>query len=99
MSGLELKFSEVRTIVANQYTRRPILLHGKHLNLREKTMGQSHTNLLSLLSNGDTTSSPLESTRGSQASRNTWIYGCFNKIWGTRARDLSNLIKDGGTTA
>jgi proteasome lid subunit RPN8/RPN11 len=62
-------------------------------------MGRSHPNLLPLLSNVDTTSSSLESTRGSQAPRYTWIYGCFYKIWGTRAREWSNFTKDGGTIA
>jgi hypothetical protein len=62
-------------------------------------MGRSHPNLLPLLSNKDTTSSSLESTRGSQALRYTRICDCFYKIWGPRAREWSNFTKDGGTTA
>jgi hypothetical protein len=57
-------------------------------------MGRSKPNLLPLLSNRDTTSSSLGGTRGSQASRYTWICGFFNKILGTRGRDRRNLTKD-----
>jgi hypothetical protein len=49
MSDLELKFSEQRTTLANQHTRTPILLRGKSLNLRAKTLGRSHPNLVPLL--------------------------------------------------
>jgi hypothetical protein len=71
----------------------------KPLNLRGKTIDQSHPNLLSLISNADTTSSSLESTKEYQVPRYTWIGGCFYTIWGTRTRDQSNLTKDSGTTA
>jgi hypothetical protein len=74
-------------------------LRGKSLSFRGKTKDQNQPNLLPLLSNVDTISSSLENTIESQAPRYIRICGCFYKIWGIRARNRSNLIKDGGTTA
>jgi hypothetical protein len=52
ISVLGREFLIVAATVVNQHIWISILLRGKHLNLRGKTTGRSHPNLLPLLSNG-----------------------------------------------